>query len=122
MVGLFLLFLGARGGQVGAAVVAVGRHVGGRIVWGLALGARPNGVLALITRQGLRLALIGGGIGLALAIAAGKLLSSMLYGVKSFDPLTIASVTTLAVSVSLIASVIPARRAARVDPAIALRE
>ena len=114
---LLLASLGLYG--VTAYVVALRTHeIGVR----MALGARPNGVLALITRQGLRLALIGGAIGLVLALAAGRLLSFMLYGVKPFDPLTLASVTALTLSLTLLASVIPARRAARVDPAIALRD
>jgi putative ABC transport system permease protein len=114
---LLLASLGLYG--VTAYVVALRTHeIGVR----MALGARPNGVLALITRQALRLALIGGAIGLVLALAAGRLLSFMLYGVKPFDPLTLASVTALTLSLTLLASVIPARRAARVDPAIALRD
>ena len=114
---LLLASLGLYG--VTAYVVALRTHeIGVR----MALGARPNGVLALITRQGLRLALIGGAIGLVLALAAGRLLSFMLYGVKPFDPLTLATVTVLTLSLTLLASVIPARRAARVDPAIALRD
>ncbi len=113
---LLLASLGLYG--VTAYVVALRTHeIGVR----MALGAQPRGVLGLITRQGLRLALIGGGIGLALAMAAGKLLSFMLYGVSPFDPLTIAAVSVLMIGLSLLASIIPARRAARVDPAIALR-
>ncbi|MEX2285116.1 MAG: ABC transporter permease [Gemmatimonadota bacterium] len=113
---LLLASLGLYG--VTAYVVALRTHeIGVR----MALGAQPRGVLGLITRDGLRLALIGGVVGLTLALAASRLLSFMLYGISPFDPLTIGAVSVLMMGLSLIASVIPARRAARVDPAIALR-
>jgi predicted permease len=87
----------------------------------MALGARASGVLALFTRNGLRLAGIGLLIGVVLAAAAGQLLSAVLYGVSPFDPLAIGVVTLLMLTMAALASVIPARRAARVDPIIALR-
>ena len=88
----------------------------------LALGASSADVLRLLVRDGLRPVLVGLGIGLVAAIGAGRVFSSVFAGVSPNDPLAIAvSATTLLVS-ALVAVVIPARRAARVDPARILRE
>lgn len=87
----------------------------------LALGARPNGILQLILRQGLVLALIGCAIGLAGAFAVTRLLSSMLYGVSPRDAVTFTGIPLLLLVVALLASYIPARRAMQVDPMVALR-
>ncbi len=87
----------------------------------MALGANPFQVLRLVLRQGLILTCIGVAIGLAAALAATRVLSVMLYGVSPTDPLTFASIVTLLVSVALAACWIPARRAMRVDPMVALR-
>jgi macrolide transport system ATP-binding/permease protein len=87
----------------------------------LALGANPVQVLRLVLRQGLMLAFIGIAIGLAAALAATRVLSVMLYGVSPTDPLTFASIVVLLVSVALAACWIPALRAMRVDPMVALR-
>lgn len=87
----------------------------------MALGARPAGVLGLFARQGLRLAGIGVLIGFALSLGIGRLISSVLYGVSPFDPLTIGAVSLLMFGLATLASVVPARRAARIDPVIALR-
>ncbi len=113
---LLLAALGLYG--VTAYVVALRTHeIGVR----MALGARPAGVLGLMARHGLRLALLGSIIGLALSFVAGHLLATALYGVSPFDPLTIAAVVLVMGSISVVASLVPARRAARVDPLIALR-
>ncbi|MDY7228207.1 ABC transporter permease [Hyalangium rubrum] len=87
----------------------------------MALGARQGEVLSLMVGHGLRLTLLGVGIGLALALALGRLLSAMLYGIQAHDPLTFLGVAALLTGVALVASWLPARRAARVDPAITLR-
>jgi predicted permease len=87
----------------------------------IALGARTMDVLRLVTSEGLRLVVIGIAIGVAVALALGGLVQSMLYGVSAADPLVMAVVVALLTAVAIVAALIPARRAARVDPAIALR-
>ena len=87
----------------------------------MALGASPTDVLRLVMRQSITLTAIGIILGLAGAAGVTQLLTSMLFGVKPSDPLTYATVITLLVGVALLASYIPARRAMRVDPMIALR-
>jgi ABC-type antimicrobial peptide transport system permease subunit len=87
----------------------------------MALGAQKRDVLKLILTQGMSLTLIGVGIGIAGAFALTHFLSSLLYGVKPDDPLTFAAVALLLIVVAFFAGYIPARRAAKVDPMIALR-
>jgi putative ABC transport system permease protein len=87
----------------------------------MALGAKPRSILTMVVRQGLVLVSLGLGAGLALASVAARLLSRLLYGVNPFDPLTLASVFILLLGVALVASIVPARRAASTDPMIALR-
>ncbi len=87
----------------------------------MALGAQPGRVLMLILRQGLLLTIIGIGIGVAGAVALTRLMSSLLFGVNATDPLTFAAIVPLLTVVSLIACYIPARRATRIDPMVALR-
>jgi hypothetical protein len=87
----------------------------------MALGASPSDVLRLVLRQALTLAGAGIVIGLAGAVVVTQLLASMLFGVKATDPMTYAGVVALLGIVALVASYIPARRAARVDPIVALR-
>jgi putative ABC transport system permease protein len=87
----------------------------------MALGADRRNVLRLIVRQGMTLAVVGLGIGLLLAFAAARLLTSFLYGVSPGDPATFMGVALLLASVAFIACYVPARRATRVDPMIALR-
>ncbi|MBO0800304.1 MAG: ABC transporter permease, partial [Blastocatellia bacterium] len=87
----------------------------------LALGARPGEVLRLLLRQGMRLAGFGAGAGLLAALALARLLKFSLYGVCANDPLTLSAGALLLLGVALVACWIPARRATRVDPMIALR-
>ena len=87
----------------------------------LALGAHRRDILRLILGQGTRLTLLGVGIGTIAALALTRLMSSLLFRVSPIDPLTFASVIALLTFVALLASYIPARRAMRVDPMIALR-
>jgi len=87
----------------------------------MALGARRDKVLGMVVGQALVLALIGAGVGLAGALGLTQFLSSLLYGVGSTDPLTFALVPVLLVGMSVVASYIPARRATKVDPIVALR-
>jgi predicted permease len=87
----------------------------------MALGAQQKDVLRLVLGQGARLAFWGAAIGLIAALGFTRLLSSLLYAVSANDPLTFAAVAVLLVSIALVACYIPARRALRVDPMVALR-
>ncbi|HEU4433553.1 MAG TPA: FtsX-like permease family protein, partial [Pyrinomonadaceae bacterium] len=87
----------------------------------MALGAKRADVLRLVVRQGMTMTLIGLAIGLAGAIALSRLMTSMLYGVSTTDPLTFTGVSIVLLAVALLACLLPARRATRVDPIVALR-
>jgi predicted permease len=87
----------------------------------MALGARRKDVLGLVLKQGMRLALVGLCIGLAGALAATRLMSAVLYGVSPTDAVTFALVSSLLAAAVLMACFIPARRATKVDPMVALR-
>ena len=87
----------------------------------MALGAQRGDVLRLILSQGARMVLAGVVLGIVLSLALTRLMSSQLFGVTPHDPLTLVGVGTLLVAVSLFACAVPALRAARVDPMIALR-
>jgi putative ABC transport system permease protein len=87
----------------------------------MALGARQLDVIRLVVGQGMTLVLIGISLGLVAAIALTRVMSSLLFGVGSKDPLTFAAVGTLLALVALMACLIPARRATQVDPLVALR-
>jgi len=87
----------------------------------MALGARREDILRLILRQGLRLTLIGMGLGLVASVFLTRVLSSMLFTVGPTDPQTFMAVALLLAGVALAACLIPARRAAKVDPMVALR-
>ena len=118
-------------GLVSASLAAIGlygvlalidsqrrREIGVR----MALGAQPRDVIADVMGQGLRLAGLGVVIGIGLALAGTRLLSSMLFGTSPTDALTFAAVAALLVAIAAGASLVPALRASRVDPLIALRD
>jgi putative ABC transport system permease protein len=87
----------------------------------MALGANRGGIASLIARQSLPVALIGIACGLGAAAALAKLMRGMLYEIDPADPVTFASVAALVLIVATVAALVPARRAMRVDPMIALR-
>jgi putative ABC transport system permease protein len=88
----------------------------------LALGAAPSGIRRLVLGRGVRLAAIGLAIGLAAAVALGRVIQSLLFGVSPFDATTLVAVPIVLGAMALVASWIPARRAMRLDPVRAMRE
>jgi len=87
----------------------------------MALGARPAAILGLVVRQGMGLAVVGILAGLAGATALTRVMASLLFGVSVTDPVTFGVVPAILAAVAFAATVIPARRATRVDPIAALR-
>jgi putative ABC transport system permease protein len=88
----------------------------------MALGSQRSGIVGLVMSTGAKLALIGCVIGLAGAVAASHLLQSFLFGVSAFDPLVLTLAAAFVMLLALLASLLPAQRAARINPTQALRD
>jgi putative ABC transport system permease protein len=122
MMGVFAVFalLMSGAGLYAVMTYAVSRRtheIGVR----LALGARPRDILRMITRQGMKLTLVGLAFGLAGAFALTRVISGLLFGVSAADPLTFILISLLLTCVAMLACYLPARRATKVDPLVALR-
>jgi len=116
----FLALLLASIGLFGIMSYSVARRTN-EIGIRMALGAGRSDVVSLVLREGLAPVLIGVAIGLPAALAGGRLIASLLFGLKSTDPLTVGTATVVLIAVSCIAGYLPARKATRVDPMRALR-
>jgi macrolide transport system ATP-binding/permease protein len=116
ILGLFLASLGIYG-LMSYSVAQRTHELGIRI----ALGANRSDILKLVLGQGLRISLVGLVVGLAIALGVTRVIATMLYGVKPTDPVTLGGVSVLLTAVALLASYLPARRAAKVEPLVALR-
>jgi predicted permease len=117
--GVLALILAAIGifGVMSYSVSQRTREIGIR----MALGASTPGIIRLVVGHGLRMISLGMGIGLAVAFAATRFMSALLYGVSATDTLTFGGIAILLIGVAMLACYLPARRAAQVDPMIALR-
>jgi ABC-type antimicrobial peptide transport system permease subunit len=101
------------------AYASAERH--GEVATRMALGATRANIFALLSRQGLVVALTGAACGLGLAYGTGRLASSWLYAVRPSDPLILGSALALVLGVTIVATLVPVGRAARIDPAVSLR-
>lgn len=119
-IGLFGLLLAITGlyGVIAYSVSRRTREIGIR----MAIGADPGSVARLVLQQGMKLTGIGAAIGLVLSLLASQLLASLLVGVSARDPEVYVAVPLLLAAISLLACYVPARRAARIDPLLALRQ
>lgn len=116
VVALVLAIIGIYG-VIAYAVVQRRREIGVR----LALGATPGNVLGLVLRQGMRLVLVSATLGVGAALLASRALAGMLYGIGAFDPITFIGAPLVLVVAALFATLLPARRASKVDPLDAIR-
>jgi putative ABC transport system permease protein len=116
-IGVLLAAIGLFGMQ-SFAVAQRTREIGVRV----ALGARPADVIRMVLRDGAVLGSCGLAIGAAAALIATRALASMLFGVTPADPVTYGAIAIVVATVTLVASYVPARRAASVDPVIVMRE
>jgi macrolide transport system ATP-binding/permease protein len=117
----FLGFVLATAGLYGVIAYSVSRRTR-EIGIRMAVGADPKAVARLVLRQGLTLTITGAAIGLALSLVASELMKSLLVGVSARDPWIYAMVPVILAAISMLACYVPARRAARVDPLVALRQ
>ena len=119
VLGALTLGLAALGlyGVLSQSVGARTREIGIR----MSLGARSADVVRGFVRDGLALTLVGAAIGIGMSVAVSRVLGSLLFGLTATDSLTFAYACVMLSIVALVASVIPARRAARIDPVVALR-
>jgi ABC-type antimicrobial peptide transport system permease subunit len=117
--GLLALLLASMGlyGLLSYTVTGRTREIGIR----MAIGAQANNVIWLVLREAVLPAVLGAVIGTGISLGATRLLVTFLYGVKPGDPFTLSSVIVLLAVVALVACLIPARRATKVDPLVALR-
>jgi ABC-type antimicrobial peptide transport system permease subunit len=115
-IGLAIATIGVYG-VISFAVARRRRELGIR----LAIGARPREILTMILRQGIALTLVGTGLGCLVALSVTRFAASVLYGVNPTDPLTFVVVPVFLMAVALLACLVPARAAARLDPADVLR-
>jgi putative ABC transport system permease protein len=116
MIGLVLAVIGLYG-VISFLVAQRTQEIGVR----MALGSTRSGILWLVCGGSLRLILWGTGVGLVASLTVSRVLGSLLYEVGSRDPLSFVAVTLVLIAVALMATLIPARSAARVDPMVALR-
>ena len=107
-------------GIYGVVSYSVGQRTGEMGIR-MALGAQPGAISGMVLRQGIGPVAAGLAVGVASALGLGRLLGSLLFGVKAADPATMAGVVALLAAVAALASWVPARRATRIDPAVALR-
>jgi predicted permease len=117
VLGLVLAAIGIYG-VLSYSVARRTREIGVR----MALGAVRTRVVAMVLRDSLTPVIVGAAVGVAAALIGARLIAALLYGVSATDPLTLAGVVAVLLGVAVVASVVPASRAARVDPIVALRE
>ena len=120
LTGQIAVFLAAVGlyGVVAYSVSQRTQEIGVR----MAIGARPGDVLRMVVGGGLKLALIGVAIGIAVTLAVAQVIATMLFVVTPFDPASYALTSLALLAIAALACYVPARRAMRVDPLVALRQ